>query len=132
MQARPFRKNLLAPCERLIALLCDPARREWVMVVTLAAYTAIWTLFASASKATQAIYADAAEIAVLSRTLEWGSWKHPPALPAIAKMWFAIFPQTDLFYHLLAVSMSSVAIYVTWRLAGLWLDKEKRAAVPFL
>lgn len=124
--------RLFAPLERLAAALSDPARRERTMVGTLVVYTAAWTLFAFVSKASQAIHPDAAEIAVLSRALDWGSTKHPPALPALAGMWFAVFPQADFFYHLLAVSMASLSIYVAWHLAGLWLDREKRAAVPFI
>jgi hypothetical protein len=123
---------LMARADGLVGALCEPTTREPVILATLAVYAAIWTLFAVVSKSTQAMHADPAEIAVLSRALEWGSWKHPPALPAIAWAWFHVWPQTDAFYYLLAVSMSTAALYITWRLAGLFLDNQKRVAVPFL
>ncbi len=132
MRLPSFIGRALDLMERAIDAMVDPTTRQRTILGLLTGYTVLWTLVAAIAKAPLGMPADPAEIVVLSRALDWGGEKHPPLLPALAGLWFTIFPQWDIFYHLLAVTMGSAAIYVTWLLAGLWLDREKQAAVPFL
>jgi hypothetical protein len=127
-----FSSRWLVPLERTIDAMLDPRRCERAVILVLLGYMAVWALFAIVSKSAQAVHSDTAEIVVLSRALDWGSPKHPTLLPAIAGAWFAIFPLTDAFAHLLAVSTAALALYVCWHVSGLWLDREKRVAALFL
>jgi len=121
--------NWTAP---LIDALADPRRAHRTMIAVLAAYAVVWTLYAIIAKWTQGIHADMAEIAAWSLALEWGTSKHPPLLPALVRGWFSVLPATDWAYYQLSVLLTTISIYVSWLLAGLWLDGVKRAVVPFL
>src|SRR5947209_20457040 len=54
--------RLLAPIERLIDALCDPARRIRAMFGLAAVYALAWTLYAVVAKSTQDINTDMAEL----------------------------------------------------------------------
>jgi 4-amino-4-deoxy-L-arabinose transferase-like glycosyltransferase len=116
----------------VIDALADPRRCHTAMIAVLAAYTAVWTLYAVIAKSTQGIHPDMAEIAAWGLTLEWGTPKHPPLLPALVQGWFSVLPATDWAYYQLSVLLIAIAIYFSWLLSGLWLGGMKRAVVPFL
>jgi 4-amino-4-deoxy-L-arabinose transferase-like glycosyltransferase len=46
--------------------------------------------------------------------------------------WFSVFPLTDWAYYLLSGVSLGLALYLSFMLAGEWLDGHKRAWVPFL
>lgn len=112
--------------------LCDPRRRRKVAFGISAAYGVVWLLYGVIAKSSQDINADMAEMVVWSREPALGYPKHPPLLAFIVKLWFAVFPFADWAFLLLAVTTVAIGIYLTFELAGLWLDGEKRAAAPFL
>jgi 4-amino-4-deoxy-L-arabinose transferase-like glycosyltransferase len=112
--------------------LCDPARRRRFALGLTVAYAAVWTLYGVVAKSSQDINADMAEMVVWAREPAFGYPKHPPLLAFVVKLWFAVFPIADWSYTLLAVITVSAGIYLAFELSGLWLDGEKRAAVPFL
>jgi 4-amino-4-deoxy-L-arabinose transferase-like glycosyltransferase len=116
----------------LIDGLCDPARRRRAALGLVVAYAAAWAIYGIVAKSSQDVNADMAEMVVWAREPALGYPKHPPFLAFVLKLWFAIFPLTDWSYTLLAVITVSIGIYLAFELAGIWLDGEKRAAVPFL
>jgi 4-amino-4-deoxy-L-arabinose transferase-like glycosyltransferase len=116
----------------LVDGLCDPARRRRLAFVLVCAYGAVWTLYGVIAKSSQDINSDMAEMVVWSREPAFGYPKHPPLLAFVIKFWFAIFPCADWAYILLAATTVSAGIYLAFELCGIWLDGEKRAAVPFL
>ena len=124
--------RLLAPIERLIDALCDPARRTRAMLGLAVVYALAWTLYAVVAKSTQDINTDMAELVVWTRELALGYPKHPPFTVWLIKAWFAVFPLTDWAYYLLAGLMLGTSLLLAFLLAGEWLQGEKRAAVPFL
>ena len=132
MKLCDFYGRVIGPLDRVMHALVDLKRGQAAILGVLAAYVLLWTLYAIISKSTQAIHPDMGEVVVWSRTLEWGTPKHPPLLPALVATWFAVMPLTDSSYYLLAVLTASVAIYISWHLAGIWLDGTKRAVVPFV
>jgi 4-amino-4-deoxy-L-arabinose transferase-like glycosyltransferase len=116
----------------LVIALARPRSSHRILLGTLAAYWAVWTAYAVIAKSSQGIHADMGEVVAWSWDLRWGTHKHPPFLPALARLWFSIFPLTGWAYYLLAVGLVVVAIYFSWLLSGFWLRGVKRAAVPFL
>ena len=43
------------------------------------------------------------------------------------RYWFAVFPVADWSYYLLAMLTAGIGLLLAWRLAGRYLDGEKRA-----
>ena len=121
--------RLFAPAKRLVAALSDPARRERMVIAVLLAYVAIWTLYAVLAKANQDVHTDMSEIFSWSRELAFGNPKHPPLVAWLTAAWFALFPATDWAFHLLAVTVAALALWIAWHLAGDYLDAEKRVLV---
>jgi 4-amino-4-deoxy-L-arabinose transferase-like glycosyltransferase len=112
--------------------LCDPQRRRRVMLAIAAAYGTAWLVYGVVAKSSQDLNGDLAEMVAWGHESALGYPKHPPLLAYAVKLWFAIFPQTDWAFLLLTALTLSAGIYLAFELCGLWIDGEKRAAVPFL
>ena len=125
-------RRLLAPVERLVDALCDPARRHRAMIALAAAYGIAWAVYAVIAKSSQDLNADMAEMVIWAHEPALGYPKHPPLLAWIFAGWFAVFPQADWAYYLLSGVTLGAGLTFAFMLAGAWLDGEKRAAVPFL
>ena len=95
-------------------------------------YALAWTLYAVVSKSSHDLHPDMAETVVLMREWALGYPKHPPVLIWLAASWFTLFPLADWAYYLLAGVSLGLALYLSFVLAGEWLDGHKRAWVPFL
>ncbi len=119
------RLRLLA-IERLVDALTDPTRRERAMLVVLAGYVVVWTLYAVIAKASQDMQCDAAELVVWSHHLALGYSKHPPLAAWLVRAWFTIFPLRDWSYYLFAIAYATVGLWVAWRLYARFLAPDKR------
>jgi 4-amino-4-deoxy-L-arabinose transferase-like glycosyltransferase len=119
--------RLATPAERLLAALSDPTRRERTVIVALVAYVAVWTLYGVLAKAGQDLHSDMLEMLAWSRELALGYPKHPPLAAWLVAAWFAVFPVADWSFYLRAMTVAGVALWIVWRLAGDYLDGEKRA-----
>jgi 4-amino-4-deoxy-L-arabinose transferase-like glycosyltransferase len=122
----------LAPGDRLTEALSDPARRHSTMIGLATIYGLVWWLYAVIAKSSQDIHTDLAETVAL--TYEWalGYPKHPPFLTWLVSVWFAALPLADWAYYLLAGVSLGLALYLSFMVAGEWLDGHKRALVPLL
>lgn len=127
-QEHKFGFRPLVPIERLASILADPARRERAVVVVLLAYIAVWTLYAVVAKWGQAVHYDMAELVAWSREPALGYYKHPPLPTWLVEVWFSLFPLTDWAYYLLAMVSAGLALWISWRLFGYYLDPGKRVA----
>jgi len=112
--------------------LCDPKRRRRVCLALVCAYGAAWFLYGVIAKSSQDLNADMAEMVVWSRNPALGYPKHPPLLAYIINLWFQIFPSTDWAFILLSATTLAIGLFLAVELCGVWLDREKRACVPFL
>jgi 4-amino-4-deoxy-L-arabinose transferase-like glycosyltransferase len=119
-------------CAGLVDRLCDPKRQRCTVLALVCAYAAVWLLYGVIAKSSQGINADMAEMAIWARQPALGYPKHPPLLPYLLRAWFSVFPATDWAFMLLAAISFSAGIYLAFELCGLWLAREKQAAVPFL
>jgi 4-amino-4-deoxy-L-arabinose transferase-like glycosyltransferase len=114
--------------ERLFDALVDPARRERTMIVVLACYFAVWSLYAIVAKGSQDIHTDMGEFVAWSREVGLGTPKHPPLGAWLLRIWFDVFPREDWAYYCFAVLLPTVALWITWRLAARYLPPDKRVA----
>jgi 4-amino-4-deoxy-L-arabinose transferase-like glycosyltransferase len=112
--------------ERLFDALVDPACRARSMLVVLACYFAIWSLYAAISQSSQDIHTDMGEFVAWSREVGLGTPKHPPFGAWLVRAWFSVFPREDWAYYCFAILLPTVALWVTWRLAARYLPPDKR------
>src|SRR5664279_860466 len=117
--------RLLPPIDALRGALIDPARRERSVLLALAAYLALWTIYGTIAKSSQGLHPDMTELVAWSRDLAWG-YKHPPLAALIVRLWFSLFPVAEWSYYLLAMLMPTIALWIVWRLSADYLDIEKR------
>ena len=117
--------RMLEPIDRLHGALTDPARRERNVVLALAVYAVLWTLYGTVAKSGQGLHPDMTELIDWSRHLAWG-YKHPPLAAALVWLWFKVFPLAAWSYYLLAMLMPAIALWIVWRLTADYLDIEKR------
>src|SRR5262249_7455706 len=84
--------------------LVDKTRCNRAMLLLLTGYTATWTLYASIARSSQDLHPDMTELISWSRDdFSLGHIKHPPLAAWLVRLWFSVFPQTDLSYYLLAM-----------------------------
>ncbi len=114
------------PVKSLMAALADPGRRERTVVVVLAAYCGLWTLYGTIAKGSQDIHFDMGEMVAWSREIAWGTPKHPPLGAWVVRAWFSVFPLADWAYYLLAMALASLALWIAWTIFARYLDGEKR------
>lgn len=117
---------------RLAAALADPKRRERTVCWLLLGYVAVWTLYGVVAKSSQDLHYDMAELVGLAREPALSYPKHPPFAAFAVKLWFLIFPYADWAYYLLAIASAALSLWIAWRLAGRYLNGEKRAAALLL
>ena len=115
-----------ATLERLIAALTAPARRERAVVWVLAGYCALWTLYGAIAKGSQDVHFDMGEMVAWSRETFWGTPKHPPLGAWLVRAWFSVFPLADWAYYVFAMVLATLALWIAWKVAGRYLDDEKR------
>src|SRR5579871_1385366 len=114
--------------DRLIAALTDPARRERAILPVLAGYCALWALYGAIAKGSQDVHFDMGEMVAWSRETFWGTPKHPPFGAWLVRAWFSVFPLADWAYYLFAMVLATLALWIAWKVAGRYLDAEKRVA----
>jgi 4-amino-4-deoxy-L-arabinose transferase-like glycosyltransferase len=117
--------RLLLPIDALRGALIDPARRERTVLLALALYVVLWTIYGTIAKSSQGLHPDMTEVIAWSRDLAWG-YKHPPLAAAVVWLWFSVFPLAEWSYYLLAMLMPAFALWIAWRLSADYLDIEKR------
>src|SRR5450432_883736 len=86
---------------RLLDALSDPRRRGRTVVVVLAAYCVVWTVYAVLARASQDIHFDMGEMVAWSREVAFGTPKHPPLPAWLVGAWFSVFPLDVWAYDLL-------------------------------
>jgi 4-amino-4-deoxy-L-arabinose transferase-like glycosyltransferase len=119
--------SLLKPFERLLDALTGP-RRERNVVWLLVGYCAIWSLYGALAKGSQNVHFDMGEMVAWSRDAGIGTPKHPPLAAWLVRAWFTAFPLADWSYYVFAMVLTTVALWVAWRVSERTLDAEKRIA----
>jgi Dolichyl-phosphate-mannose-protein mannosyltransferase len=112
---------------RLLDALSDPKRRGRTVVAVLAAYWAVWTLYAVVAKASQDFHFDMGEMVAWSREVTFGTPKHPPLPAWLVGAWFSVFPLTTWAYDLFAVANATVALWIAFMVSNRYLEGAKSA-----
>ena len=128
LAAPAARRRWLKPIERLIDALTDATRRERAILLVLAAYILLWTLYGIIAKASQDMQFDAAELVTWARQPALGYTKHPPLAAWLVGAWFSLFPVRDWTYYLFAMTYAGLGLWMAWRLFGHLLEPGKRVA----
>jgi len=110
---------------RLLDALSDPKRRGRTVIVVLAAYWAVWTVYAVVAKASQDFHFDMGEMVAWSREITFGTPKHPPLPAWLVGAWFSIFPLATWAYDLFAVGIATVSLWVAFVVSTRYLDGVK-------
>ena len=106
--------------------LVDPTRRDRTVLVSLAIYVLLWTVYGTIAKSSQGLHPDMTEVIAWSRDLSLGQLKHPPFAAWLVRLWFTVFPIAGWSYYLLAMLMPAVALWIVWRMSADYLDADKR------
>jgi hypothetical protein len=112
---------------RLLDALCDRERGGRAIVLVLAAYCVVWTVYDVLAKASQDIHFDMGEMIAWSREIALGTPKHPPLPAWLVRAWFEVFPLEPWAYDLLAMVTAAVALGTAWAMSADYLDDRKRA-----
>jgi len=120
-------KHVEAAVGRLLDALSDPRRRGRTIILVLAAYWVIWTLYAVVAKASQDFHFDMGEMVAWSREITFGTPKHPPLPAWLVGAWFSIFPLATWAYDLFAVGIATVSLGVAFVVSARYLDGLKSA-----
>ncbi|KIZ41271.1 MULTISPECIES: glycosyltransferase family 39 protein [Rhodopseudomonas] len=110
---------------RWIDALVDPLRQERTVVLTLAVYAAIWTAYRTIATLPRDLHADVTELYGWSRNLAFGYDKHPPFSALVTRLWFTLFPVSDLMFHVLASANIALTLYIAWRTMRRYMSPEK-------
>jgi 4-amino-4-deoxy-L-arabinose transferase-like glycosyltransferase len=116
--------RILAPAERLLDALVDPARRDRAVAVLLVSFVVLWTLYGVLAHGGYDVNWDVAQALLWSR--EPALQHHPPVLAWVYKAWFILFPVADWASYLLAATVVGITLWFVWLLLGDWLDARKR------
>src|ERR1700693_4295229 len=117
--------RVLQPIDALRGALIDPERRERAVLVSLAAYLVLWTIYGTIAKSSQGLHPDMTELIAWSRDLSFGYLKHPPLAAWLVWLWFSVLPVAEWSYYLLAMLMPTLALWIVWRLSAGYLGAEK-------
>jgi 4-amino-4-deoxy-L-arabinose transferase-like glycosyltransferase len=117
--------RLLRPLSALRLALTAPARRESSVLLCLAVYCLLWTIYGTVTKSQQGFNPDMTELIAWSRDLALGYFKHPPLAAWVTAAWFAVLPLNAFSYYLLAMLMPTLALWIAWRLSADYLDANK-------
>jgi 4-amino-4-deoxy-L-arabinose transferase-like glycosyltransferase len=99
-----------------------------VILVLLAAFTAIWAVYLTISEAPVAIKHDMAEAYAWGQEFQLGYNQHPPFWAWICGLWFSLFPRTGWAFALLSSLNAAIGLGGAWMLLGEFAYGRKRMA----
>jgi 4-amino-4-deoxy-L-arabinose transferase-like glycosyltransferase len=121
---RPQLAGLARGLEQAAARFLTRKAEGAVVAWALAAFFLLWTLYHTVSNAAVDTDADTSEVSLWAQNFAFG-YKHPPLTAWLFRSWFALFPRTDWAVHLLAVTVVTAALAITWRLLRDHLDRNR-------
>jgi 4-amino-4-deoxy-L-arabinose transferase-like glycosyltransferase len=121
---RPQLAGLARGLEQAAARFLTRKAEGAVVAWALAAFFLLWTLYHTVSNAAVDTDADTSEVSLWAQNFAFGH-KHPPLTAWLFRSWFALFPRTDWAVHLVAVTVVTAALAITWRLLRDHLDRNR-------
>jgi Dolichyl-phosphate-mannose-protein mannosyltransferase len=98
------------------------------ILALLAAFVAIWAIYATLTEAPVAIKHDMAEAYAWGREFQLGYNQHPPFWAWICGLWFVVFPRSGWAFALLSSLNAGIGLWGAWMLIGDFAEGQKRIA----
>jgi hypothetical protein len=133
MKVPAYLKPESGPFGRAFATWLDFAPKGLATRFLVLWFVLLYTAFAIISSASVALHPDLLQTYAsgLHPSVGYGNGA-PPLAALMAGAWFSLFPPTDWAFHLLAMVNAAIGLYATDRIAGRYLDGDKRIAVLLL
>ncbi len=94
------------------------------VAMALFGFLALWLAFHTVALAPVDLRDDASEAALWAQHFAFG-YKHPPMTAWLFMAWFAVLPRTDWAMHLLAGTIVTVTLAISWPLLRDYLDRNR-------
>jgi 4-amino-4-deoxy-L-arabinose transferase-like glycosyltransferase len=102
------------------------------MVLKIAAFVAVWSLYFIVTEHASAIHNDMAEAYAWGREFELGYNQHPPFWAWVCGVWFLVFPRANWAFAILSMLNSGIGLAGVFALVGRFVDGERRFAATAL
>jgi 4-amino-4-deoxy-L-arabinose transferase-like glycosyltransferase len=102
------------------------------MVLKIAAFVAVWTLYFIVTEYASSIHNDMAEAYAWGREFQLGYNQHPPFWAWVCGAWFLIFPRANWAFALLSMLNAGLGLAGVWALTGRFVDGDRRVAATAL
>ena len=127
--ARPLSASARGWLESLIKTWIDHPQ---AVLILLALFVAVWTVFQTVSYLPVDLHPDIVEVYAWGQHPAAGYHKHPPLGGLMAGAWFAIFPASDWAAYLLAMANGALSLFFVDLIARRYLSRDKRLMVLLL
>ncbi len=102
------------------------------MVLRIAAFVAVWSLYFAVTEYASAIHNDMAEAYAWGREFQLGYNQHPPFWAWVCGLWFLIFPRANWAFAILSMLNAGIGLVGAWALIGRFVDGDRRVAATAL
>ena len=102
------------------------------MVLRVAAFVVVWSLYFVVSEYPSAIHNDMAEAYAWGREFQLGYNQHPPFWAWVCGLWFWVFPRANWAFAVLSMLNAGAGLIGVWALMGRFVDGDRRSAATAL
>ena len=102
------------------------------MVLRIAAFVAVWTLYFIVTEYASSLHNDMAEAYSWGKEFQLGYNQHPPFWAWVCGAWFLIFPRLNAAFALLSMLNAGVGLLGVWAVVGRFVEGDRRVAATAL
>jgi 4-amino-4-deoxy-L-arabinose transferase-like glycosyltransferase len=102
------------------------------MVLRIAAFVAVWSLYFAVTEHASAIHNDMAEAYAWGREFQLGYNQHPPFWAWICGLWFLVFPRANWAFAILSMLNAGAGLAGAWALTGRFVEGGARVSATAL
>ena len=102
------------------------------MVLRLAAFVLVWSIYFAVTEYASAIHNDMAEAYAWGREFQLGYNQHPPFWAWVCGLWFLILPRANWAFAVLSMLNAGLGLAGAWALTGRFAQGDRRAAAAAL
>jgi 4-amino-4-deoxy-L-arabinose transferase-like glycosyltransferase len=98
------------------------------MVLKIAAFFVVWSLYFVVTEHASSLHNDIAEAYAWGREFQLGYNQHPPFWAWVCGLWFLVFPRANWAFALLSMLNASLGLLGAWATIGRFVDGDRRTA----
>jgi 4-amino-4-deoxy-L-arabinose transferase-like glycosyltransferase len=102
----------------------DSSQRMLSMIALIVFHVLVWWCVYGLARSNLDAQGDMVETFAWGQSWQWGYWKHPPLSSWVSGAWFAVMPQTDVSYALLASVNAAVGLLGVHAMAREFVDRR--------